>query len=93
MSGEVPSGSDGGYSLQSVYVVVRHGDRSALHNVPRLSAARPFSCLFDTNLIHSVTDLPEYLSSVKLQPYSRVGKTYEGFRLFPNKVKLRCNVI
>src|SRR6218665_943564 len=90
-SGDVPlpsSEKPAGYHLKSVHVVIRHGDRTAIHSLPN-AQKQPISCLIQSDLGHSVVSGMDRFRQTMIDLKNRihVRKTpYENYTTFPDEV-------
>jgi hypothetical protein len=81
--GDVLSSSDGTFVLQSVHVVIRHGDRSPLHTVPNVVNQR-FKCYFSEELRSRWPLTGKFVDDLAQRGVRLANMSYAGVKLYPN---------
>ena len=83
-TGQVPNSK---YQLLSVHVVIRHGDRSAIHSFPGSQHSKTIHCKVTPEIMHSLPFMDGYLETMLRNTEDggrKPGQTYAGYDLYPN---------
>ncbi len=83
--GDVPA--DEGYQLESVHIVIRHGDRYHMHGLPNYENAQ-VDCKISRDLLHEVPAMQKYKET--MEAAASIGgrkprQTYRKYDIYPNK--------
>ena len=71
------------FTLKSVHIVIRHGDRSPLHTVPGI-ANQHLACSFSGPFHNSVPNAVDYLRVMKARGVRKAGASYAGVAMYPS---------
>ena len=73
------------YKLRSVHVVIRHGDRNYLHELPNYAGAT-LRCKVAKNQLDQVDGLEDYVNLMKISGRRRQkGQVFAGEKVYPNQ--------
>lgn len=86
--GDVPSSEKpNGYDLTSVHVIIRHGDRTAIHSLPN-AQKQPIDCRIQSDLGFSVFGMDKFRQTmIDFNNHMHLRKTpYKNYTTFPDDV-------
>ena len=74
---------DGDYFLQSVHVVIRHGDRSPLHTIPAVESQQ-FNCRMTVGRYMHLSESNSYINDMEKRGTRPDNSSFAGVEMYPS---------